>query len=103
MNNKNREAAKAISPLRRLLMNSSVDGLLGFLHQMKVQYVLKRDSNGHYEMKIFRDGMLRYQAASGTSAKSAVADALAQFLSGEQKDFHGYFKKSELDSSSKVM
>src|SRR5688572_15191040 len=100
---KDKSEARAISPLRRLLMNSTVDGLLGFLHQMSIQYVLKREPNGHYDMKIFRDGMMRYQAASGKSAKSAIADALAQFLSGEQKDFHGYFKKSELDSSSKVM
>lgn len=84
-------------------MNSSVDGLLGFLHEMKVQYVLKRESNGHYDMKIFRDGMMRYQAASGKSSKSAVADALAQFLSGEQKDFHGYLQKDEMDSNPKVM
>jgi hypothetical protein len=103
MKQPNRENAKAISPLRRLLMNSSVDGLLDFLHQMNVQYVLKRDPNGHYDMKIFRDGMMRYQAASGKSAKSAVADALAQFLVGEQKDFHGYFQKDDLDASSKVM
>ena len=100
---KDKSDAKAISPLRRLLMNSTVDGLLEYLHQMKVQYVLKREANGHYDMKIFRDGMMRYQAASGKSPKSAIADALAQFLSGEQKDFHGYQQSSETDSSSKIM
>lgn len=69
-------------------MNSSLDGLLTFLH---------------YEMNIFRDGMLRYRAASGTSPKSAVADSLAQFLVGEQKDFHEYFRHGNLSGDTKVM
>lgn len=84
---------KTISPLRRLLMDSSTDALLAYLHQMDVHYVLRREQNGHYGMKIMRDGMLRYEAASGSSAKSAIADAIAQFLMGEKKDFHDYIKR----------
>lgn len=83
---------RSISPLRRLLMDSSTDALLAYLHQMDVHYVLRREQNGHYGMKIMRDGMLKYQSGSGNSVKSAIADALAQFLSGEQKDFHSYLK-----------
>lgn len=89
------EDAKSISPLRRLLMASDLDSLLAFLHQMKIQFVLKRESNGHYEMNIFGHGILQYRASSGRSAKSAVADALAKFLTGEQKDFHQYFKQPD--------
>ena len=94
---------KSISPLRRLLMSSDLDGLLGFLHQTNVRYVLNRQANGHYEMSIFREGMLRYRAASGKSCKSAVADCLAQFLVGEQKDFHGYMLAVGDPDATKVM
>lgn len=73
-------------------MDSTTDGLLNYLHQMKIRYTLIRDDNGHYSMKIMRDGMLKYQSSCGKSAKSAIADALAQFLINEQKDFHGYLR-----------
>ena len=94
---------RTISPLRRLLMSSNLDGLLGFLHQTNVRYVLNRQANGHYEMSIFKDGMLKYRASSGKSCKSAVADCLAQFLTGEQKDFHGYMRSIGDPDSVKVM
>lgn len=73
-------------------MDSTTDGLLDYLHQMKVRYTLIRSDNGHYSMKIMRDGMLKYESASGSSAKSAIADAIAQFLIEEQQDFHGYLR-----------
>lgn len=94
---KNKEDARTISPLRRLLMASDLDSLLAFLHQTNTRFTLRRGENGHYDMTIFRDGMLRYEAASGKSARSAVADSLAKFLSGEQRDFHEYFIKDVVE------
>lgn len=73
-------------------MDSTTESLLAYLHQMDVHYVLRREQNGHYSMKIMRDGMLKYESGSGNSAKSAIADAIAQFLTWEQKDFHEYLK-----------
>lgn len=73
-------------------MDSSTDALLAYLHQMDVHYTLRREQNGHYNMKIMRDGMLKYEVGGSGSAKSVIADAIAQFLTSEQKDFHGYVK-----------
>lgn len=86
----NVELPKTISPLRKLLMDNTIDNLFAFLHRMSIQFTVTRTHKGLYKARIFNEGMLSYEAGSNNSAKVALADALAKFLVFELKDFHVY-------------
>lgn len=81
---------KAISPLRFMLMQLSLDDLFAFLHRMHLRYMLKCGKDNHYRASIQGYGTLRYSGVSEKSPKAALTDALAKFLVKEEHDYHEY-------------
>jgi len=86
---------KIVSPLMRLLSNLSMDDLLIFLDRTGVQWAIVRPKKGTYEANIYQEGMVKYLTVNKTSAKLALADSLARFLVGEDRDYHDYFVKGQ--------
>jgi hypothetical protein len=80
-------AKAVITPLKRLLSQSSSDDLFAFIHSLHLSFALSCSKAGEFRMVIYNDGLSKYKG-SNTSAKNAMIDALAQFLIHEQKDFH---------------
>ena len=87
-----------VSPLNKLLMDSSLEELLLFLHRMKLQYTILRENEGTYRARIYGEGMLRYETSNPNSAKAAMCSAIARFLTKEQKDYHNYLEDKNLES-----
>ena len=99
---------KAVSPLRKLLMNCDIQHMFDFLHRIHVPVTVschfKSKNRMLFTCRIFiqrtaSDGgieTLREYVASYSqndtkgSAKLVVADALSKFLIGEQRDFHEF-------------
>lgn len=81
---------KTVGPLRRLLMTLPLETVLAFMHQSHFSFSLTRRRDGYYRVVIYGDGIVNYGASSGESARAAFCDALAKFLTAEQKDFHVY-------------
>ena len=99
---------RMVTPLRLLLRNVEMRELVAFLERIKVRFTLRGRHKGerdrersqanpyHYEAQIivqsYGDGnrTLRTYKAGGTGPVHALADALAEFLTLEQCDFHDY-------------
>lgn len=81
---------KAISPLRRMLMELTMDATFAFLHQMHLRYMVKSGKDSCYRANVQGYRTVRYSGVSNKSAHSALADALAKFLIHEQQDYHEY-------------
>lgn len=82
---------KEVSLLLKLLMDSSFENILSFLHQTKVQWYLTKNKRGVYRSTIWVEGKtLKYQGSSTKSARVALLNPLARFLTKENKDYHEY-------------
>jgi hypothetical protein len=88
------DSRKVMTPIHRFLNRSTVDDLLSFIHSLHLQYSLICNAKGSFRMEIFQEGMLKY-AGSSKSAKSAIVNALASFLTTEGKDYHEYQIKGD--------
>ncbi len=85
---------KTITVLHQLLMESELEQLLAYLTKLNVKYTITgNQTENKYTCRLFKDGMLEYRGASGTSVKSAICDALCKFLHNEKKDYHSYMEK----------
>jgi hypothetical protein len=86
------EPKKIVTPLQRMLMAVPYEHIFAFLHQSQIRFVISRQKKGFYVAKLFAEGMLEYSAISKESARSALTNALARFLTTEKRDFHEYLE-----------
>ncbi len=85
---------KNVSLLKKLLMDTPFEHLLSFLHNTKLEWCLSKDKKQKYKAIVWVEGKtVQYRGSSGNSPRSALLDALASFLSKENKDYHEYLDK----------
>lgn len=77
---------KIITPLRWLFCQSQTDHLLSFIERMRLNMSASRHG-GEYQVRLKADGGFRCEGKGG-SFKGALADAVAQFATTEQRDYH---------------
>lgn len=88
------EEKKTVSPLRRFLCELELNVMIDFIHSTKASWGVTRPEKPNdrrqsapYRARIQVPGHVEH-TASGNTAKGAIANALASFLSFEQGDYH---------------
>lgn len=83
-----------ITPLVSMLTKLSVDDLIAALDKMKLQWTMSRRKDGDHYAAIYKEGVVDYQCSErfdgNESAKAVLANVMARFFVGEQRDFHEY-------------
>lgn len=86
-----------ISALRKMLSEASLEAQLRFLHKIRVRFTLTTTDKGNYHCRVFKqyknDGavttLCEYQAG-GKSPHAALLNAICDFLTCEDGDYHDF-------------
>ncbi len=86
-----------VTALRKLLADTSIESQLTFLHKMKVRFTLTTTDGGLYHCRVFKqykeDGTvttLQEYQRGGNSPHAALVNAICEFLTCEDCDFHDF-------------
>jgi hypothetical protein len=88
---------KVVGALQKLLMETELEDLLSFLHELHLQYTVTVSPKGNFVCRLFKnkriDGedtqVFSYDGGSNQSVRAAVCDAIADFLIRERNtDYH---------------